>query len=159
MNEDAPPIPLQPLVGFGSIRFGMTLPEVETAFGPLENHGYDEYGDLEVSDPEGRFTLTFSSDAGFRLDGMRLEHPCFVLCGDVRVGLTREELQQRMKAHAGADFVLGDRYGMVAAESYEADSFGASFWVADGRLVHVTLFPAYDDTGNHPQWPSAPSKP
>ncbi len=38
-------------------------------------------------------------------------------------------------------------------KDYEIDSLGLSFWVSDGIVENVAIFPKYNESGNMPIWP------
>ena len=40
-----------------------------------------------------------------------------------------------------------------SGKCYQSEQHGLMFWAAKGKIVNMTIFPRFDDSGEEPQWP------
>ena len=50
------------------------------------------------------------------------------------------------------DLELTDDFA-ESGQCYQSEQHGLMFWVAKGKVVNLTIFPRFDDSGEEPQWP------
>jgi hypothetical protein len=147
------PMELIPGSGFGNILLGMERNHVCTILGEPDS--------VEVHDdpttPGATYTwvyerlgaeLAFDREADFKLARITILNPLAVLLGSRPIGLSESELS-RTYPNAKLDLTAGDMKDFVDSD------INVSFWTQAGKVVHVTLYPNYDESGNVPQWPKA----
>ena len=50
------------------------------------------------------------------------------------------------------DLELTDDFA-ESGQCYQSEQHGLMLWVAKGKVVNLTIFPRFDDSGEEPQWP------
>jgi len=96
--------------------------------------------------------LTFSSVDNWLLGAITVESAEAELEGLRLVGLSEEEFLTTSQ-RTGVDLELEDDFTELGSKDYVCDRLGLSFWISDGEVSSITIFPKYDKTGNIPLWP------
>lgn len=165
---------LIPTVGFGKVRFGMTIKEVECVLGKPDEKFDEQLGD----DPDDLSTqliyeklglsLSFDKAVNFRLIDVMTEDDCqFSLDGVIKIGDTYDQVAAAVQ---NADFGPMeerdieddlDEDGLDEQEieeargltEYELPEVNVNLWFKDGRLDTIQIGPEYDDDDNI-VWPA-----
>lgn len=140
-------IKIIPHVGFELVKFGMTQEAVESKLGkPSEVYeekieGVQEvvmdYQDIGVD-------LSFSSSDNFKLGTISF-YERGVLVNDVEfIGMKEEDFLAAADEAGITDLMLEDDFDDLDSKDYYSDDLSISFWLVDGRVDSITVFPAYD---------------
>lgn len=146
-----------PHVGFGLVKFGMTKDQVAGKLGK-PNDIYEEKIDgtteVVVDYEEIGVDLSFSSADNYRLGTMSFYAEDTLLCGEEFIGMTEEELIESAKAAGINDLELEDDFEDLDSKDYYSDEFGVSFWIQDGIVDSITVFPQYNaEDDDRVLWP------
>jgi hypothetical protein len=140
-------IEIIPHRGFGLIKFGMTKETVESIIGkPTDVYDEEMDGITEiVVDYENiGVDLSFSSADNYKLGTMSFYEVDTRLFGEEFIGLTEDELLDMAEQVGISDLELEDDFDEIDSKDYYSDAHGISFWVQDGVVDSITVFPAYD---------------
>jgi len=146
-----------PFVGFDEIRLGQTLGQTELLLGkPSEINKEifrDQSLDLIMKYHDLGVDLTFSTDDEFLLGSISFLSRNFLLKGISLIGLSETEFL-RMGTTLYTDLQLDDDLTDLNAKDYTSDSNGLTFWIQDGLVESISIFPDYEEDDNTPIWPS-----
>lgn len=142
---------VKPHVGIDDVRLGASREAIREALGPPDKTAADRHEDGEVSEiwvyRLMRLELSFDSELGYRLAHVSSYHPYTLVRGFNPIGLTEKFLLQKFP-HLDLDVEISDD------EKYYSDRIlDLTFCIARGKVVSVTVFPEYDDSGEHVRWP------
>ncbi|KAA3607477.1 MAG: hypothetical protein DWQ01_14910 [Planctomycetota bacterium] len=140
-------------VGFGNVTLGMTKDELRHALGHpdivdsaqegLECWIYESLGincDFHIED-EGRLsTVTF-------------ERPDWTLNGKIIIGKSNEHLLELKEEGILPDLKLTEKFDFWDACEYECEKLGITFWITEGQVDSLTMYPLFDSEGNRQFWP------
>jgi hypothetical protein len=140
-----------PHTGIDAIRLGASRAEVDTALGPADRTSVDHHDDGERSEiwiyRMLRLELSFDSEHDYRLSHVTSYHPYTLVRGFNPIGLADRFLLQKFP-HLDLDIEISEE------EKYYSDRvLDLTFGVARGKVVSVTVFPEYDESGNVVLWP------
>jgi len=144
-----------PFFGIPPFVLGMTRETVLAAAGRPESV---ETSDVTGSVIEswfyqsGEIELEFDPEPDARLQSITIRSATATLNGVGIVGRPVEELPRLALQADIHDLVLTDEVEEFG-QCYESDQHGLMFWVVDGTVMNVTIFPRFDDAGETPQWP------
>lgn len=160
---------LIPTVGFGSVRFGMTVDEVKAILGKPDSEETTSLGDdpddksTELIYDELGLSLSFDEIEKFRLTDIMTEDGSeFTLGGKIHLG---DSLESVRKAVVAADYgpmeeldveddiedddltpeELEDAKGLT---EYELPEVGVNLYFRDGKLDTIQIGPEYDEDDN-----------
>lgn len=103
--------------------------------------------------PELGLILSFLSDDDWLLGSITVESEEAELSGCVLIGM-EEQIFLATAENAGiAPIELDDDFTELGCRDYVCDELDLSFWVSEGELVSITIFPQYDEAGEKPIWP------
>ncbi len=164
---------LIPTVGFGKVRFGMTIDEVKAALGRPDDEQTSQLGDsrddlsTELFYDKLALSLSFDKLADFRLVDIMTEDGCqFSLGDDVHIGDSFESVKAAvLKADYGPfeehdiqdeladEFDEGqldedERMEAQGLAEYDLPEVGVNLYFRDGKLDTIQLGPEYDDDDN-----------
>ncbi len=159
---------LIPLVGFGDVRFGMTVKEVTKLLGaPSEKNENVQYGDepddvsTELIYDELGISLSFDKVADFRLaDIMTEEGTEFAINDVIRIGAKKEDvLKSAIEDEDFGPYEPIDLTEDMSAEELEEakkenleeiefEEVNVNFWFKNGVLDTIQLGPEFDDNDN-----------
>lgn len=98
--------------------------------------------------------LDFVDDEDWRLASITIESTAITLQGTGFVGMKEEQLAPAAIAAGIPDLALTDDFA-ENGKCYDSDACGLTIWVLNGTVSNLTLFPQYDEAGEHPIWPAA----
>lgn len=141
-----------PHCGIDAIRLGARRDQITESLGPPDKTTRDRHDDGAVSEiwiyRLMRLELSFDSDNDDRLSHVTSYHPYTLVQGFNPIGLTPKLLLQKFP-HLDLDVEVTDD------EKYYTDRvLDLTFGIARGRVVSVTVFPEYDESGSHIRWPA-----
>jgi len=145
-----------PYVGFDKIKLGLTLGQVERLLGKpneqIRNQYSDNSNEVILEYHKLGVDLIFSSDEDYRLGSITFNSSAFTLKGKKLIGINESELIFRFKS-LFPDLKLDDDFKELNMKDYVIDSTGISFWLDNGTVESVTLFPNYQDDNETVIWP------
>jgi len=148
-------IEIQPFVGFGQIKFGMTLEQVKNLMGEPTGNTKEKHEDgtedISLLYGEQGVELSFMSEDDFRLGLITCYAPTYTLDDISYTGLSEEDFKNTAKF---TDLKQDEEFAEPDSKDYTVDSKGLSFWVQDGFVESITLFPEYTEDGEEIVWPS-----
>lgn len=146
---------IQPFVGFGQIKFGMTLEQVKTLLGEPTSSTKDKHedgtDDVSLLYGEQGVELSFMSEDEYNLGLITCYAPTFTVDGTSYTGLSEAEFLETAKFE---DLIHDEEFVEVDSKDYTVDSKGLSFWIQDGFVESITLFPEYTADGEEIVWPA-----
>lgn len=97
--------------------------------------------------------LTFSADDEFLLGSITFFSKDFLLKGISLIGLPEAEFL-RKGTNIYPDLRLDDDFIDQNAKDYISISNGLTFWIQDGVVENISIFPDYEDDNDTPIWPA-----
>ena len=148
-------IEIQPFVGFGQIKFGMTIDQVKLLLGEPTSSTKDKHedgtDDVSLLYGEQGVELSFMSEDDYNLGLITCYAPSYTVDGTSYTGLSEADFLKNAKFD---DLVQDEEFAEPDSKDYNAESKGLSFWVQDGFVESITLFPEYSEDGEEIIWPS-----
>ncbi len=145
-----------PFVGFDEIRLGQTLGQTELLLGkPSEVNKEtfrDQSLDMIMKYHDLGVDLTFSTDDDFLLGSITFLSRNYLLKGISIIGLQEDEFL-RLGTALFPDLMLDDDLTDLNAKDYMSDSNGLTFWIQDGVVESISIFPEYEADEDTPIWP------
>ena len=141
-----------PHQGIDQVLLGCSRAEITEALGVPERTALDHHDDGAVSEIWTyrmlRLELSFDSDNDYRLSHITSYHPYTLVRGFNPIGLTGKLLMMKFP-HLDLDVEVSKD------EKYYTDRvLDLTFGIARGKVVSVTVFPQYDDSGEQILWPA-----
>ncbi len=139
-----------PKVGFGNIKLGASRDAVEKLLRLPDE--IELQAELEVWRYDETLELTFSAEVDYRLSCITVSNQNASLDGKAVIGLSEEALVEAFP------FLTLDS----DPEAPEAENNGKDYiclerelsvWLVDDKVINVSLFPAFDGSGEQPLWP------
>lgn len=146
-----------PYFGFDKIKLGLTLGQVELLLGKASENNKETYSD-NSSDIILKYhnigvDLTFSTNNDFRLGTITFHSKDFLLKGKKLIGL--KEIEFVMKSNLiFSDIELDDDFKELNCKDYTSNSNGISFWINNGIVESISIFPDYENDDETPIWPN-----
>ena len=101
----------------------------------------------------GEIELEFEAVPDSRLESITLWSSETTVNGVALIGCTVDDLP-RLAAEADIrDLALTDDFD-DSGRCYQSEQHGLMLWAAKGKVVNLTIFPRFDDSGEEPQWPA-----
>lgn len=72
--------------------------------------------------------------------------------GKYLIGMEEKEFLINAK-EVGLEIELEDDFTELGSKDYVCQKLDLSFWIHDGELTSITIFPQYDESGIVPIWP------
>ncbi len=145
-----------PYFGFNKIKLGLTLGQIELLLGKASENNKETYSDNSVDMILNYHNLgvelTFSSDDNFRLGTITFYSKDFSLKGINLIGLNEKEFIAKSKRIL-SDIELEDDFQELNSKDYISNSNGISFWIDDGIVESISVFPDYKNDDETPIWP------
>ena len=139
--------------GVDSLTLGVTRGDCALALGRPDRNTQDEHEDGAVSEIWTyrmlRLELSFDSDNDYRLSHITSYHPYSLVRGFNPIGLSGKLLLMKYP-HLTLEVEVS-----VDEKYYTDRVFDLTFGIARGKVVSVTVFPEYDDSGEQVLWPVA----
>ena len=150
-----------PKVGFGFLKFGMALKEVENHLGiPEEIENPDEFGDIYYSyENEGINFLRFNKDENFRLTSIELNNKSKAILWQTKIfGLTQENIKN-LSANMGyflklKDSVKDSDTDEVFEELYRIESLYISFYFNELKILDEICLGVGFNENDEIEWPA-----
>lgn len=147
-----------PFHGVAPFVLGMRREQTEALAGKPDAFSNESFLD-DVNQESWRYeapgvVLDFTEEDGWRLATITVESREVDINGVRLVGQAQEELIAAAAAAGIHDLVLADDLEENGV-CYESDACGLMVWVDNGVVVNFTLFPKYDEAGEHPLWPAS----
>lgn len=148
---------ITPYFGFDKIKLGQTLGRIELLLGKASEHKKETYSD-NSSDVILKYhnlgvDLTFSSDDDFRLGTITFYSKDFLLKGEKLIGLKESEFVMKSNL-IFSDIELDDDFKELNSKDYTSNTNGISFWINNGIVESISIFPNYQDDNETPIWPN-----
>lgn len=143
---------ISPHRGIDDILLGTSRPNVEAALGAPDRKSRGQFEDAVESEVWLyrllRLELAFDSDVDYRLARITTTFPDVNINGFNPIGLAESYLLVRYPnlelqldcGNDGKDFIERD--------------LDISFWVENGIVSNITIYPEYDDIEQVPRWPA-----
>ena len=146
-----------PYFGFDKIKFGLTLGQTELLLGKSSENNKESYSDdssnVVLKYHNLGFNLTFSSDNDFRLGTITFYSKDFSIKGKKLIGLKETEFVMRSNL-IFSDLQLDDDFIELNSKDYTSNSNGISFWINNGIVESISIFPNYQNDNETPIWPN-----
>ena len=149
---------IEPLIGIQGLKLGITRNEVQQILGSPEKCSIKKYEQDNSTDEkweylESGLELTFYSDDNWLLGTISITSKEATLKGFNIIGLSEEDLLATLQKIDIMPTILKDDFSFIDSRDYVCDKYCLSFWVQDGVVSDVTIYPEYDKSGNVPLWP------
>ena len=153
-------IEIRPFIGIGKSILGYSEDDIKNVLGDPTSINDEYYGQEEIEQNLNRIyvyenhmlDLTFSAEYKFKLSTITAHSPDSELFGFKLIGMEEETF---LKIAGGLGYgvpEIGDDWEEY--RDYFLDSIGLSFWISDGIVENITIYPEYDESGNTIIWPS-----
>lgn len=144
-----------PFVGFGAVRLGMQEGPFREQLGVPDEITREYEGDVTLSYAQQGFQVTFYASDDSRLGSITFESERFVVQGNRVVGVSVERLVELGAQGVLPGIYLEQDWPELAFSNYDCDHLGLSFWVQNDVVESMTLYPRYDESGEHPIFPES----
>ena len=138
--------------GIGNIILGSTKEEIVNLLGEPDETSQDEWPDQTISDTwsyhELKMELSFYSDSNYCLTTITTTSDNVEFEGIKPIHLKEQQLVESFPS------IVLDEDFEENGKDYIYPEKEISFWVVDGVVDNLTVFPKYDKTGNIPIWPN-----
>ncbi|MBK6660166.1 MAG: hypothetical protein IPG43_19360 [Proteobacteria bacterium] len=143
---------VHPHRGVDDLLLGSTQDQIAAALGAPDREAEDAHEDGELSSVWTyrmlRLELSFDSDNDFRLSHITSYHPYTLVRGFNPMGLSGKLLLMKYP-HLDLDVEIS------RDEKYYTDRVSISPSASRAKVVSVTVFPEYDESGEVVKWPMA----
>lgn len=96
--------------------------------------------------------LTFCSDDNWLLGTITVESEDAELMGRHFIGMDENEFLKKT-GDVGIETELEDDFTELGSKDYWCEALDLSFWIQDGKMTSIAIFPKYDESGEIPLWP------
>ena len=145
-----------PYFGIAPFVLGMTRELVRAAAGKpdsVETSSDDEGSAVETWFYQGgEIELEFEAVPDSKLESITAWSPEITINGVAIIGCELDDLPRLARDADIHDLALTDDFA-DSGQCYQSEQHGLMFWIAKGKVVNLTIFPRFDDTGEEPQWP------
>lgn len=154
-------MPLQiriiPHVGINGLSLGIEKSAALNILGEPDGRSFRTYEEDGSSEEMWEYSkigmdLTFSSDDNWLLGSISVESKDADLIGECFIGMGENEFLKKTR-EVGIDIEMEDDFAELGSKDYRCDKLDLSFWIQDGKLTSISIFPKYDESGNIPLWP------
>lgn len=152
---------INPKVGFGFLKFGMSFKDVKNQLGPPEEvDDSDEYESILYSyESKGINFLSFDKDENFRLVAIELNKKSNAILWDTRIFDQTFEKLKNLSAKMGyslefEDSVKDSDTGEVFEETYEIESLYISFYFNEIKILEEICIGAPFNENDEIEWPA-----
>ena len=139
-----------PKVGFGTIKLGASRDAVEKLLRLPDE--IELQAELEVWRYDETLELTFSAEVDYQLSCITVSNQNASLDGKAVIGLSEEALVEAfpfLTLDSDPEAPVAENNG----KDYICLERELSVWLVDDKVINVSLFPAFDDSGEQPLWP------
>ncbi|MEM7465882.1 MAG: hypothetical protein AAF387_03255 [Pseudomonadota bacterium] len=142
---------ISPHRGIDDILLGSSRTEIQAQLGQPEKKLQGQYDDDVESEVWTyrllRLELGFDSDVDFRLARITTTHPDVNIKGFNPIGLAENFLLMKYP-NLELQLDYGDE-----GKDYVDRATDISFWLDQGKVSNITIYPEYDELENVPRWP------
>ncbi len=146
-----------PYFGIAPFVLGMTRELVRAAAGKPENVETttdDEGAAVETWFYDGgQIELEFDTAADAKLESITAWSSETTVNGAALIGCELKDLPALARAADIHDLELTDDFA-DSGQCWQSEQHGLMLWAAKGKIVNLTIFPRFDDSGEEPQWPA-----
>ena len=146
-----------PYVGFQQIKLGQTLGQIELLLGKSSEDSKEKFSDnsldMILEYHHLGVDLTFSSDDDFLLGSMTFYSKDFSLKGESLIGLPEEAFLKKATT-IFSDLEIDSDFNDLNSKDYTSNLNGLSFWIENGIVESISIFPDYKEDNETPIWPS-----
>ena len=147
---------IEPFTSVGAVYLGSTINDVIDILGEPSSVEEEDFGDGKITKTleydSLNIEMSFDEDDNFLLSRITIRSSDATLWGKKIIGLNEKRLLTEVEQISGEIPILEDDFE-VNGKDYTLDKWGLSFWVSDGKVTNVTVFPKFDPSGNNPIWP------
>ena len=149
---------INPLNGVDEIILGMSIHDIETLLGKPDDTKKESYGkcdslDLIYEYENKGLTLTFSSDDSYILGSIDVYSPDALLYNTYFINLKKNDFIHKFESLKVGSIKVDDLFEEIDTEVYTCKALGLNFWLVDGVVDSITIFPNYDKSGDRVIWP------
>jgi len=148
---------IKPFVGFAGIRFGLTEEEVIAKLGPATNRETESFedgtNDVSLKYEKLGVDITFYSGDDFKLGTITFFAKEYTFLGHSLIGEAEADLVAKAAERGMEDLELEDDFKDLDSKDYFSEKNGVSFWLLEGKVDSITIFPEYGDD-DEIVWPS-----
>ena len=142
---------ISPHRGIDNILLGSSQAEIRNQLGEPESILRGQYEDNVDSDIWTyrllRLELAFDSDVDYRLARITTTHPDVHIAGFNPIGLSENFLMMKYpNLELQGDFE-------DSGKDYVDRATDLSFWLENGKVTNITIYPDYDTIEQVPRWP------
>jgi len=145
-----------PYFGIAPFVLGMSRDLVRAAAGKpdsVETSSDDEGGAVETWFYQGgEIELEFEAVPDSKLESITAWSADTTINGVTIIGADLAELPRLAREADIHDLELSDDFA-ESGQCFQSEQHGLMFWVAKDKVVNLTIFPRFDDSGQEPQWP------
>ena len=145
-----------PYFGIAPFVLGMSREIVRGAAGKpdsVETSEDDEGGAVETWFYQGGdIELEFEAVPDSKLESITAWSAEITVNGAALIGSELKDLSALARAADIHDLELTDDFA-DSGQCWQSEQHGLMLWVAKGKVVNLTIFPRFDDSGEEPQWP------
>jgi hypothetical protein len=146
-----------PYFGIAPFVLGMTRDLVRAAAGKpdsVETSDDDEGDAVETWFYQGGdIELEFDTAADAKLESITAWSSETTVNGVALIGCELAELPALARRADIHDLELTDDFA-GSGQCWQSEQHGLMLWAAKGKIVNLTIFPRFDDSGEEPQWPA-----
>ena len=146
-----------PFFGFEPFVLGRNREQLKAAAGAPESISQEEFLEGAQQEswhyPSAGVELDFAKEDGWRLGSITIDSPEIDIRGTRFIGMEERQLLKAAAAAGITDLAQTGDYE-ENGRCYESDAFGLMVWALNGTVYNLTLFPRYDESGEHPVWPA-----
>ena len=145
---------IKPKIGIDSIKLGMTKSQVISSWGEPQKkenrfpNKEDLAENVETWFYSSGVELDFRAEDKFVLSSITVFSQKAIYRSVHPIGLDKDELIEKLP-----ELKLDDDFEENGCNYVDCDN-ELSFWISDGKVENITIFPAYDISGNNPIWPT-----
>lgn len=144
-----------PYFGIAPFVLGMSRDTVRAAAGKPDSveTSNDEGESVETWFYQGgEIELEFEAVADSKLESITAWSSDTTVNGIAIIGCDAADLPRLAVEADIHDLELTDDFA-DSGKCYQSEQHGLMFWAAKGKIVNLTIFPRFDDSGEKPQWP------
>jgi hypothetical protein len=152
---------INPKIGVGLLKFGMSFKDVENQLGPPEEvDDSDEYESILYSyESKGINFLSFDKDENFRLVSIELNNTSNAILWDTKIFDQTVEKLKKLSTKMGyslefEDLVKDSDTGEVFEESYKIESLYISFYFNELKILEEICMGVGFNENDEIEWPS-----
>lgn len=146
-----------PFVGFADIKFGFTEEEVVAKLGPATHRETEDFedgsNDFSLKYEKLGVDFTFHSEDDFLLGTITFFGRDYTMLGHSIIGEEEGIFVANAASRGFEDLTLEDDFDDLDSKDYFSEKYGISFWLYEGRVDSITIFPKYSEN-DEVVWPT-----